>query len=76
MSFQGRGDRSEQIPVAPFVFDSNEVGFTTRSASDDRVSAYAAYSNKGLIVMSGFHELGASDHHQRIMSREFYYKHV
>ena len=76
MSFQGRGDRSEQIPVVPFVFDSNEVGFTTRSSSDDRVSAYAAYSNKGLIVMSGFHDLGASDHHQRIMSREFYYKHV
>ena len=74
MGFQDAGGRSEQLAATPFMFDSNEVGFTTRSVSDDSLSTYAAYSNKGLIVMSGFHQLGASDHHQLIMSREFYYQ--
>lgn len=76
LSFQGQNDPSEELLMVPFVFDSNEVGFTTHSATDDAVSTYAAYSNKGLIVMSGFHDFRGNDQPQRVMSREFYYKHV
>ena len=66
-------DRSGKLPLVPFVFDTNEVGFTYRFEAGDVVSNYAAYGNKGLIVLSGFHEYYVDGQPVRVMSREFYF---
>ena len=59
-----------QIPLATFLFDASELGITFRMNDANNDSFFAAYSNKGLIVISGFHA-GKGEH--PTMSREFYF---
>jgi hypothetical protein len=73
MQRHGQAQTEQPLALKPFVFDAQEVGFSYSFRDQKIDSHYAAYSNKGLVVLSGFHSLTADGAAQRVMSREFYY---
>ncbi len=70
---QNPGSKPSKALAKLYEFDSNEMGFSTQLNAEALESTYVAYSNKGLIVLSGYHYLKADERKLRLMSREFYY---
>lgn len=64
----------EEQPLELFAFDGDELGFSFSTQRGDVHSAFFAYSNKGLLVICGFHTDTQANGIGRIMSREFYCK--
>ncbi|MFT4925971.1 MAG: hypothetical protein ACI8WB_002066 [Phenylobacterium sp.] len=68
------------VPLTPYFFDQQEMGFTAYCVSDQLTTLFTAYSNKGLFVVMAYHciseagENGQPTKIKKILNREFYVK--
>lgn len=63
----------EETDLELFYLDDNELGFIFHVRKGNIESFFSAYSNKGLLVVSGYHTINKIGGTKKVMSREFYF---